>query len=92
MISIVAKFNVQVDKKDEFLALAKELVVKSNQEEGCIAYEINQNLEDSSVFAMLEQWKDEAAIDAHNNSDHFKAIVPQLSGLCEVEVDLYKQV
>ena len=43
---------------------------------------------------MLEVWKDQAAIDAHNASEHFTRIVPQLGALVEVAdpVELYEVV
>lgn len=31
---------------------------------------------------MFEEWKDEEAIELHNNSEHFTRICPQLSKYC----------
>ena len=45
-------------------------------------------------LTFIEEWKDEKAIESHNNSEHFKAIVPKLGELTskDMDVTLYKEV
>ena len=94
MIKIVARRVVRAEAVDQYEALAKELVEKSQGEPGCVAYTLNRSLSDPRVHTMLEVWKDQAAIDAHNASEHFTRIVPQLGALVEVAdpVELYEVV
>lgn len=92
MISIVAKFVVAEGKDEAFLALVGELVVKSNEEVGCISYGIHKDVAKANTYAILEQWKDQAAIDAHNTSEHFTRLIPQVVELAQVEVDAYTPV
>ena len=92
MISIIAKFTVAEGKNDEFIALAQDLVTKSGEEAGCIAYILNQRVNDEQVYLMIEQWQDQAAIDAHNVSEHFTTIVPHILDLAEVSVEVYQPV
>jgi quinol monooxygenase YgiN len=78
MIGIVAEFVVKKDKVEEFLTTIKPLVEESNKEAGCIKYELHKNFNEDNKFAMMEEWKDQTAIDFHNSSKHFTTILPQL--------------
>ena len=83
MIKIFAKMLVKEECIDKFIELAKELVEKSRAEEGNVFYSINQSVENNCIFAFIECWKDQAAIDFHNATPHFTGTVPQLRNLCE---------
>jgi quinol monooxygenase YgiN len=45
-------------------------------------------------MTFIEEWKDEEAIRLHNNTEHFKTIVPELAKLREgkPEINLYRTV
>ncbi len=90
MISIVAKFTVNAGEEEKFLALSEELIEASRAEAGCVEYGLHKDVNKESTYCMLEKWKDQAAIDTHNNSKHFTTIVPQLANMAAVEVDIYK--
>lgn len=94
MIIILAKCVVNYDKIEEFKDNANKLVIESRKEKGCISYELCQDLKDKNIFVFLEKWQSKEAIDLHNNSNHFKDIVPKLTELQEVEseVNLYEIV
>jgi len=92
MISIVAKFTVNPGKEEEFLYLAKVLVIESNKEDGCIEYDIHKDVNKERTYCMLEKWKNQVAIDEHNSSQHFTTIVPKLGEMATVEVDIYQPV
>ena len=94
MIKIVAKMHVKPACVETFKALAKELVEKSRAEEGNVSYSLNALMSDPNCLAFIEIWKDQAAIDLHNATEHFTTILPQLSELCESgdPVDLYTEV
>ncbi|WP_010238795.1 putative quinol monooxygenase [Clostridium arbusti] len=94
MITITAKSIVKQDKIDEFINLAKELVKKSVKESGCISYNLYQNINYENMFTVIEEWESKKAIKSHNDSDHFKSIVPELEKLREknADVNLYKKV
>lgn len=93
MIKIVAKNPVKQENKAKFIETVKELIEKSRAEEGCISYNLYESL-DGKYLTFIEEWKDEKAIETHNNSDHFKSIVPKIRELTDGEMDtvLYKEV
>nr|WP_300711536.1 aminoacyl-tRNA hydrolase [uncultured Brachyspira sp.] len=93
MIKIVAKNIVKEENKSKFIEAAKELIIKSRKEEGCISYNLYESV-DGKCLTFIEEWKDEKAVEMHNNSEHFKSIVPKLNELAEGDTDavLYKEI
>ena len=94
MIHIVAKNSVMKEQVETFKVLAKELILKSKEEKGCIAYDLYEDMNNPTVLTFIEIWADEKAIEAHNQSEHFKKIVPKLGKLVDGKKDvrLYKKV
>lgn len=93
MIKIVAKNTVKKENKADFINTVKELIEKSRAEDVCISYTLNESL-DGKYLTFIEEWKDEKSIEMHNNSEHFKSIVPKLSQFKEGDMDviLYKEI
>ena len=93
MIKIIAKNPVSSENKAKFIETAKELIEKSRKESGCISYNLFESV-DGKYLTFIEEWKNEKAIEEHNNSAHFKSIVPKLGELTSGEMDvvLYKEV
>jgi quinol monooxygenase YgiN len=78
---IVAKLKVKPDKVKEFTEAAKEIIEKSNKEAGCKSYQLYQDPYDNSRFVFVEEYKNQAAVDAHFASDYFKAFGPKIGDL-----------
>ena len=92
MIKIIAKNVIKEGMTEDFKKTARPLIEASQNEEGCISYDLYEDIGDQNVLTFIEEWKDEAAIDTHNNSKHFKEIVPLLGAFRESsEVRLYKK-
>lgn len=94
MVKVVAKSFVKSDKFDEILELLKEMVEKTVKEEGCIKYELFQDVKDPKVMIIIEEWESEGALNKHMASEHFKRIVPQLNELREKasEINILKKL
>ncbi|HOS68712.1 MAG TPA: putative quinol monooxygenase [Bacillota bacterium] len=94
MIKVVAKSFAKPDKLDRILELSEELVEKTVVEEGCIKYELFQDMRDPKVMIIIEEWESEEALNKHMASEHFKRIVPQLNELREKasEVNILKKL
>ena len=94
MIKIIARRLVREECVDEYLRLTGELVAASQAEPGCVTYTLNRCMENPRQFAFIEIWKDQQAIEAHNASEHFTRIVPQLGKLLKIgyPVEHYMEV
>jgi quinol monooxygenase YgiN len=82
MIGIVASLKIQEGKNAEFEAAFKEAMaaVRAN-EPGNLFYELVKSRTDPTAYKVLEGYKDEAAIAAHRDSAHFKALGPKIGHL-----------
>lgn len=91
MIAIVARQVIKEECIAEYEALAAELVEASRKDAGCISYRNETGHTDKRLHTFFEVWKDQASIDAHNASEHFTRIVPQLGAMMDEPelVDLY---
>lgn len=94
MVKVVAKNFIKMADKTNFLELVKELVEKTRKEEGCISYELFQDLKSDNVFTFIEEWTSEEALKKHMNSEHFKEIVPKFGKYAEKEgqINIYKKL
>ena len=92
-LKIVAIMTVKPEAIKEILPIFQTLVQGSQEEDGCISYNLHQDISDSTKFVMLEEWKSQAAIDYHNNTDHFKTFKEASKGMIEKsEVSILKLV
>jgi quinol monooxygenase YgiN len=78
---ITAKVSVKADQVKAFTEAAKEIIAKSNKEPGCKSYQLFQDPYDNTKFIFVEEYKNQAAIDAHFASDYFKAFGPKISNM-----------
>jgi len=78
---IVAKLKVKPEKVKAFTEAAKEIIEKSNKEAGCKSYQLYQDPYDNTRFVFVEEYKNQAAVDAHFASDYFKAFGPKIGDL-----------
>ena len=76
MLKLIAEDFIQEDKIDVVLPLYQELIKKTKQEQGCIAYDLYHDLKQVGHFVFIEEWIDRVALDAHVESEHFQRLVP----------------
>ena len=82
MIKVTAVNYLKPECVEEFLAIAKELVEKTNTlDSGCIKYELCKDINDPLRFVMLEEWEDQDSLDLHMKAKHFVDLVPKFGNL-----------
>ena len=81
MIRVVARIVVAEENVEEFLAVAKELVEKTNELDGPISYKLVRKLDDPTQFRMLEVWDELATLEAHLATEHFTPAIPKIGAL-----------
>lgn len=85
MIGAYAVLTVHEGKQAEFEAVAKELEAAVNANEpGIILYKLFKLRDSTTQYAFMEQYQDQAAVEAHRSAEHFKrlgrAMGPFLNG------------
>jgi quinol monooxygenase YgiN len=74
-IGVIARLTIQPGKNAEFETIFAELqaAVAAN-ETGSNFYALHKSRTNDSEYIVLEQYVDQAALDAHGASEHFKTI------------------
>src|SRR5713101_7546458 len=74
VLSIVAKIRAAKGKGDALAALlAEQAAVVRKAEPGCLVYRPHRSTKDPDLFIFYEQYKDDAAFDAHRKAQHLAA-------------------
>ena len=81
--SMIVHFKVKRDQVEAVLAAAKKAVPASRAEKGCVAYDVQQNLEDPTEFFVLETWRDTKALQFHSGTDHFAEFIKVIGAAVE---------
>jgi (4S)-4-hydroxy-5-phosphonooxypentane-2,3-dione isomerase len=81
---ILAEYEVSDENLPKVLELIAQMQIETNKEKGCIYYRAHQKNEEPNKIVLYEIYKDEASVNAHRESNHFKEIalkqiVPLLS-------------
>lgn len=76
-------FIAKKENIKEIKELLSAMVEPSKAEEGCIFYEIFQSKERPQKFFAVETWRDEAALDGHKASAHYKIYKSSYEQYCE---------
>jgi len=79
-IGVVATLKVAEGKNSEFESVFRGLAsqVKAN-EPGNKLYQVCKSKSDSQTYVVMEIYADQAALEAHGKSDHFKAAGPKIA-------------
>ncbi|WP_242096308.1 MULTISPECIES: putative quinol monooxygenase [unclassified Sphingomonas] len=72
-VKVVALVSVKPDADDAFVAAAKICVAASRAEAGVLHYELWRETDGERRFVFNELYTDDAAVQQHMASDHFKA-------------------
>ena len=81
-VGVIASIPVQEGKNKEFEVVFLELAAQVlANEPGCRFYSLNQSKSDPQVYKVLESYVDQAALEAHGQTDYFKAANAKLAAL-----------
>jgi quinol monooxygenase YgiN len=73
-VKIVAFITVKPGSEEDFIAAARTCVAASRAEPGVLHYELWRETEGAQRFVFNELYVDDAAVQQHMASDHFKAL------------------
>lgn len=91
MIKVVAKQTIKEDKVEACKDIITGLVEATRKEEGCITYELYEDIKKKNILTFIEEWESMEALKSHMNSKHFLEAMPKITAMREkeVEVDIY---
>ena len=89
MIGVVAKLTIAEGKEAEFEAVATELMAKVKANEpGVLTYQLYRNKGAVNEYIFMEQYADQASLEAHGKTDYFTAAMPKIGGCLAGAPDL----
>jgi quinol monooxygenase YgiN len=71
MVVLAVTWMAKTTREDETLALFAKLTAESRKEPGCVTYQVHRHRTEPRRFFIYEQYKDDAALEAHRASPHF---------------------
>jgi quinol monooxygenase YgiN len=72
MVVVAVMYRFPEERADEAAAMLAELGRATRAEDGCVGYEVARGGgDDRSSFVLFEQYRDQAALESHQASDHF---------------------
>lgn len=76
MIVLTAKYYVQPGNGPEVVAALRRMApLVQEHEPGCTLYQASRSQENSDLLLLYEIYADEAALQAHRETPHFKEII-----------------
>jgi (4S)-4-hydroxy-5-phosphonooxypentane-2,3-dione isomerase len=92
MVVLAVTWIAKTGFEAEVAELLSKLTVEARKELGCVMYQVHRHRTEPRRFFIYEQYKDEAALEAHRNTPHFlqyaKKDLPKVAD--RVEGNLYE--
>jgi quinol monooxygenase YgiN len=87
-LRVIARVKARPGKVNELLSLLSSLVEPTRKEPGCLSYTLLQNNQDPTDFTLIEEWKNNTALESHFATKHFKDALTKLPNLVAAEPDI----
>ena len=71
MLLIIGRLQIKAEQLSAFLAYTRDVVEQERKVEGCVGFQIVQDITQADHFVMMEQWRDQAALDQHLKSEAY---------------------
>jgi quinol monooxygenase YgiN len=72
MLVLAVTWMANPGHENEVAEIFTKLQAASRQEPGCLMYIVHRHKDDPRHFFIYEQYRDEAALQAHRNTPHFQ--------------------
>lgn len=87
-IRVVAHIRPKQGSEGQVERVLRDLITPTHTEAGCRRYELYRNTADARDLTFIEEWDDDAALDAHLASAHLSAARARLAELLEGPTDI----
>lgn len=73
MLIVAGTIRVPAVRIDEFRPHMHAMLQASRKEDGCLEYSYAEDVYEAGLFRVFEIWRDEAAFEAHKQTEHLAA-------------------
>ena len=88
-IYVTAILKSKQENTQELKSILENMVINSRKEAACEKYELQQGLDDETLFIFHEIWKDQAGLDLHNSQTYFLEFLEKVPNLLEKPAYIY---
>ena len=71
MVVLAVTWMAKAGREAEVASIFSKLTEESRKEPGCVTYQVHRHKTEPRRFFLYEQYKDEAALEAHRAAPHF---------------------
>ena len=90
MIIVRITLNVIPEKQLEVMQTLLSMIEPTENEAGCLSYAVFCDMEDKSLFSLVEEWETREDLNHHIRSHRFGVLLGTKTLLCEpVEIKIY---
>ena len=94
MIIALGDVYAQIPRREEVRELMRVTQDRVRQQPGCVSYTFAESLDDPGHFLVVQQWRDEGALQEHHRSEAFASyqasIAAQLIRTSELHVHVVR--
>ena len=80
-LNVVAVIEARPESIEEVRAALLELATASREEEGCVAYTLNESITSPGTFVVVETWRSAADLELHSQTPHMAAALGKVGEL-----------
>ena len=89
-LTVIAYVTAKAGHQNQVREALLDLVRKTRREQGSVNYDLHQSQENTSEFAIYENWHKAADLDAHAKSIHLQAFIKTVGHLLERPAEIRK--
>lgn len=78
MVIVIARVRPRPDRREELLAILREVQTASRADDGCLHYGYYVEITDPDACIAVEEWRDRDALAAHLQTPHVQRLVRAL--------------
>lgn len=87
MIVVTARVQIPSQHRERFIAVATDMCTASRADDGCHGYRFYADLEQPDHYLILEEWEDDAALQAHFGWPHTARFLTELTAVLAAPAD-----
>ncbi len=87
-LRVVATIHCKPGTGEEAVAAMRDCVLESRKESGCIEYAAYRADDTPDRITVVELWGNAAALEQHNQTPHFKALVDVVGKLAAAPIEV----
>lgn len=94
MLNVIAKVTAKIDQIETVKAALESVIEPVRNEEGCLLYDLHQDIKDKNIFFFYENWDSLEHLEKHRMTPHMVKLGHQIKDLLEkhMEVNLMEKL